>query len=189
MCLWRPVRDPYFYPFLTISRSPRRKKDRKHERFEQDRHHKSSPSHQSDSKIDQEKPKSDDSSVEAAKKIQERMEEEMKKRRERMDTWRLKMQEGVEKSEDVEAERNEWTLDDENEDENIAVPMEEEENAGEQADGGNTGDAEKEKENGKVMEEEDVDPLDAFMVGVQKEVKKINTAFQKKSGTQMSTGE
>ena len=133
---------------------------------------------------------SDNSSIEAAKKIQERMEEEMKKRRERMETWRQKMKDSGENSEDViiDGKKDQWTLDDDNDDESTMVPMDEE-NASQQTNGGSTEVVEKEKEDEKEITDDDVDPLDAFMVGVQEEVKQINIATHKKSGTHMSTGE
>ena len=96
--------------------------------------------------------------------------------------------------------KKKWSLEDEEEDEDdVALPPEQkadgvanDEATGEatgevngEADGEAKGDAEKGE---KMEEEEDVDPLDAFMVAVQAEVKQINSDFQKKTGTQVSSG-
>lgn len=148
--------------------------------------------------------------MEAAKAVQEKIEEEMKKRKERMEAWRLRIQkeedeqaklksedggdnEGEEGGDDTNADAGEskrkgWSLEDDDEDEETdVVPMEEE-----TADANKTGGEERkvvvvEVELEEEMDE-DVDPLDRFMVGVQQEVKEINTAFQKKVGTQFGTG-
>ena len=115
--------------------------------------------------------------------IQEGIENAMKKRKEKVDAWK-KMQDGEENpnSEDVDGNRVGWSLEDENEDED---------NSGEFANGGIKDDTEKGevKEDKMEADDDDVDPLDAFMVGVQEEVKQINDTFQKKSGTLVSSGE
>lgn len=152
------------------------------------------------------KSKGDDSSLEAAKAIQEKIEEDMKKRRERMEVWRQKMQkeddEQAKQPEDDEEGEEEkkkgWTLEDDDEDdEQTVVPVDEEgEGEGEGKVEGGTAVSEgpvvaAKVEEAKVEEvemEDDVDPLDAFMVGVQEEVKQIHTEFKKKMGTQFGTG-
>lgn len=149
---------------------------------------------------DHEKAKGDDSSLEAAKAIQEKIEEDMKKRKERMEAWRQKRQkeedeQAKRKSEDGEEEGEEgkgegeeekkkgWTLEDEDEDdEHNVVPVDEEVKA-EVVEVAST-----QESAGEVEMDEDVDPLDAFMVGVQQEVKLIHTASKKKVGTKFGTG-
>ena len=124
----------------------------------------------------------------------------MRKRRERMEAWRqmrqkeeeeeaqakMESQNGEEaEGETEETKRKGWTLEDDDEDDEAdVVPMDDENAEGE-------GGAAKDDTAQKGAEEEideDVDPLDRFMVGVQKEVKEINTAFQKKTGAQLSSG-
>ena len=148
----------------------------------------------------------DASSLEAAKAIQERIEEDMKKRRERMEAWRQKMQkeegeQAKEKPEDGEEgeggegegegeKKKGWTLEDDDEDdEQTTVPADDEEGKveGSVVPGG-PGKSEEpaaaavKEVIAEVEMDEDVDPLDAFMVGVQEEVKQIQTATRKKLG-------
>lgn len=86
-------------------------------------------------------------------------------------------------AEEVDTAKKKWSLEDEEEDE-------EEADAAVLPDQKANGETEGEAEKGEKMEEEeDVDPLDAFMVAVQAEVKQINTDFQKKTGTHISSGE
>ena len=132
----------------------------------------------------------------------------MRKRKERLDAWRAKKkkeeeeeeqakqvtngndeeEEGSEEKKDGGEEKEKkkgWTLEDDDEDdEEGVVPMDDE--AADAQGGEKAGKPAAADGAGSVQEmDEDVDPLDAFMVGVQEEVKQINTAFQKKVGTQI----
>ena len=93
-----------------------------------------------------------------------KIEEEMKKRKERMAAWRAARQKEEEeaqaKLEEEKKKRKEWTLEDDDDDDEDEEDMEVEK------EGGNN--------------EQEVDPLDAFMDDVSQEVKKVNEAFQKK---------
>ena len=136
--------------------------------------------------------KNDESSLEAAKAVQEKIEAEQKKRKEGLEAWRQERQkeeeqqqnsqEGGEEGEgeDGEEKQKGWALEDEDEDEEeTTVPMDDE-TAGDTENGT---EATNVKDAAEELVDEDVDPLDAFMVGVQEEVKEISTAFQKKIGT------
>ena len=88
------------------------------------------------------------------------IEDEMKKRKERVEAWRTARQKKEIKQEDGEEESagKKWSLEDD-EDDDL-----------EEAQQGN--------EKGKIEEEEDLDPLDAYMKEVQKQVKKISSVGQ-----------
>ena len=114
--------------------------------------------------------------VEAARK---KIEEEMIKRRERLATWRAarekEEEENKPKQEDEREEEGEeeegtkrkgWTLEDDDDDED--------------ADSGEAMEQGKGEESG-----EEVDPLDAFMMGVGEDVKKASETKQKKEGATM----
>lgn len=112
--------------------------------------------------------------------MQKKIEEEMKRRKEKLEAWRAQRAKEEEeeraKMAEERAQHKEWTLEDDDEDEGAEMEAE-------------SGDEEEEKEESKEEEEEeeemddDVDPLDAFMVGVQDEVRKI------KSGTKLAPSE
>ena len=119
--------------------------------------------------------KESETSIEAVKAEQMKIEEEMKKRRERLEAWRQqRIKEEEETKERMEEERPKgWSLEDEEEDD-------------EEDDDGEAESAEEDKDEEQV---DDVDPLDAFMMGVNEEVKQIKHASQKKAGgTPLSTG-
>ncbi|KAL9966213.1 hypothetical protein ACROYT_G024252 [Oculina patagonica] len=129
---------------------------------------------------------------------QKRLEDEMQKRRERIEAWRAqrkKEQEDKQESEETVSEYQQkkkkvWSLEDDEDDDE-----EEDETEGVKEEVQDAEDEPKLKKgtsnkkdntsvsNGKVKEEpedDDVDPLDAFMADVSKEVKKINAVDQKK---------
>lgn len=147
----------------------------------------------SDSKVRKE---NKETSIEAVKAEQKRIEEEMKKRRERLEAWRAaqkaKDDENADEAntateEDPKEEKKGWTLDDDEDDDEA----EEEEEEGEN-DEGSKDNEEKSQTDSKVDEktqdankmdtaevkpdvqngEEEVDPLDAFMVDINEEVKR-----------------
>ena len=115
--------------------------------------------------------KESETSIEAVKAEQMKIEEEMRKRRERLEAWRQQRQKEEEEIKEKMEKRKEWSLEDEEEDNE-----EEEEEAMEGV----------EEKDGKEEEDEDesddVDPLDAFMMGVNEEVKQIKHTAQKKAG-------
>ena len=147
----------------------------------------------SDSKVRKE---NKETSIEAVKAEQKRIEEEMKKRRERLEAWRVaqkaKDDENADEAntvteEDTKEEKKGWTLDDDEDDDEA----EEEEEEGEN-DEGSKDTEEKSQHDSKIDEktedadimdtaevkpdvqngEEEVDPLDAFMVDINEEVKR-----------------
>ena len=136
-----------------------------------------------------EKPTEDtnETSIEAVQAMQQKIEEEMKRRKEKLDAWRAQRAKEEEeeraKMEEEKEKRKEWTLEDEEEDEREDM----------ETDSSEEEEKEEEKEEVEVEEMDDnVDPLDAFMVGVQDEVRKINekhpgTRTEKKGGTTMIT--
>ena len=101
----------------------------------------------------------------------------MSKRRERMAAWRAARQkeeeEAQNKLEEEKQKRKQWTLEDDDDDD--------EDETGE---GGAT-----EGENGGAGDEEEVDPLDAFMVDVKQEVIKVNENFKQKYNMTDTGGE
>lgn len=128
---------------------------------------------------------------------QKRLEDEMQKRRERIEAWRAQRKKEQDDKEQIEAAKEEqqkkkkaWSLEDDDDDEE----EEEEENVQVKQEVQDAEDEPKNKKitnkkgqssitNGKVKEEpqnDDVDPLDAFMADVSKEVKKITALDQKK---------
>jgi ATP-dependent RNA helicase DDX46/PRP5 len=99
---------------------------------------------------------------------QAKLDEEMRKRREKIEAWRAsRKKEASATEEDQESEgdndRKKWTLEDDDDDEG------EEENRENKMD----------TTNEQPPVEEDVDPLDAFMVGVNEEVKRIKEDWKK----------
>lgn len=124
---------------------------------------------------------SKETSIEAVQAEQRRIEEEMRKRRERLEAWRVQRRKEEEeakvKMEEESIKRKEWTLEDEDDDDDEEDNMQTEEGEQEQA-------SEKKEEE---EEKEDIDPLDAFMMGVQEEVKQIHHEVHKKAGAKLST--
>jgi len=124
------------------------------------------------------------------------LEDEMQKRRERIEAWRAQRKKEQQEKQEIETESEEqqkkkkvWSLedddDDEEEDEEEGIKEEEQEGEDEQKTKKiNNEKGQSSATNGKVKEEpqedDDVDPLDAFMADVSKEVKKINSLDQKK---------
>ena len=141
-----------------------------------------------------------ETSIEAVKAEQKKIEEEMKKRRERLEAWRAAQKAKEDENADEEnateeepkEEKKGWTLDDdedddEEEEEEVVVVKEEEENdegskdndekpkadentdvKSQDANKMDTAEVKPDTENG----EEEVDPLDAFMVDINEEVKR-----------------
>ena len=117
--------------------------------------------------------------VEEVEAVQRKIEEEMIKRRERMATWRAARQKEDEEAkpkageeengggeEDEEGtKRKGWTLEDDDDDEDAGSGEAMEQSGGESG--------------------EEVDPLDAFMMGVGEDVKKASEKKQKNEGTTM----
>ena len=161
----------------------------------------------SDSKVRSSR-ESKETSIEAVKAEQKKIEEEMKKRRERLEAWRAAQKAkddenageadaaAVEGEEAME-EKKGWTLDDDEDDDEIEENDEESKDSEEKS--------EKEKDS-KVDEttqdtdkmdtapevqngEEEVDPLDAFMVDINEEVKRRQEeeVTMKKVGTTVVT--
>lgn len=125
---------------------------------------------QSSVKVKEEK---QETSIEAVQAAQKKIEEEMKKRRERLEAWRQQRKKEEEEAqakveEEEEEKRKGWSL--ENDEEDDADDEEE-----------------MEAENGEQAkdetEDEDVDPLDAFMKGVHEEVRHVRQEDQKKTGS------
>ncbi|XP_020600699.1 probable ATP-dependent RNA helicase DDX46 [Orbicella faveolata] len=138
------------------------------------------------------KPNEDDKDAE-----QKRLEEEMQKRRERIEAWRAqrkKEQEEKQKSEETVSEdqqkkKKAWSLEDDDDDdeEDEVQGVKEEQDAEDEPKLKKAINNKKDNTsvaNGKVKEElqedDDTDPLDAFMADVNKEVKKVNALDQKK---------
>lgn len=101
---------------------------------------------------------------------QRRLEIEMTKRRERIERWRAEQAPKKEKIVPVVSSSKNWSLENESDDEEDS----------------------KEKEKVPAIEEEEIDPLDAFMMEVQEEVMKINKvsrpAATKTGGVTIMTG-
>jgi ATP-dependent RNA helicase DDX46/PRP5 len=116
---------------------------------------------------------------------QERLEEEMRKRRERVEAWRREREEQTRKKKEeedataaaaaVEASKK-WSLDDDEEDEE------------ETATKGDVTATTKEEEGKMQVEEEERDPLDAFMVGIEETVKKLHNIETSVISTSNSRG-
>ncbi|XP_048578671.1 probable ATP-dependent RNA helicase DDX46 isoform X2 [Nematostella vectensis] len=111
------------------------------------------------------------------------LESEMQKRRERVEAWRarkkkeMQLQEAAKKIQEIKKSKV-WSLEDDDEDDEPDVAMNDED------------DNDAESNNPQTEEEEeepDVDPLDAFMATVNKEVKKVNTLDKKKLGKGKAT--
>ena len=138
------------------------------------------------------KPK-EKSIVDVVQAEQKKIEEEMKKRRERLEAWRAarqKEEEEIKEQMEEEKKRKGWTLEDDDEDDEEEEAMEEEAVEEEEAAEKNEVSEPKEdkmEEQSEIIEEY-VDPLDAFMVGVQQEVKKINEDSHRKAGRKLIDG-
>ncbi|XP_065912407.1 probable ATP-dependent RNA helicase DDX46 [Dysidea avara] len=137
-------------------------------------------------------------SIEAVKAEQKKIEEEMKKRRERLEAWRAAQkakdgengegeeEEEAESTEELKEEKKGWTLDDDDDDDE--EEEEEEENVGDEKTSDEKmdltendskpdeipqeSDTTETKSDQNGQEKEEVDPLDAFMVDVNAEVKR-----------------
>ena len=105
--------------------------------------------------------------IAAVEAEQKRLEEEMQKRRDRLEAWRKQRQKEEEaEREKMEEERKKaWTLEDDEDDD--------EEQNGEEMETGDELEKKEEVEEEVEEEMEDVDPLDAFMKGINQEAKKI----------------
>lgn len=188
------------------SRSPEQKKT-KSSRDKRKRDDKDSSDRSKDTKKSTESKKDTTSSSVEEKSAeddkdaeQKRLDEEMQKRRERIEAWRAQRKKEQEDKEQTEAASEEqqkkkkaWSLedddDDDEEEEEEEVQVKEEEQEAEDEPKTkkiNNKKGQTSVSNGKVKEEpqedNDVDPLDAFMADVNKEVKKINAVDQKKVG-------
>lgn len=132
------------------------------------------------------KTKSEEKKEEAKKEVtgkdyeQNKLEDEMRKRKERIENWRNKRKaETLEKTsveDQGDQNRKEWTLEDDEEDD------------AEDVDTGENGDAEM-KGSPKAsndQQDEDVDPLDAFMVEVDQQVNKLKQDEDKRRGVTKS---
>lgn len=177
----------------------RREEDDNSDRSKETKKSKESKKETTSSSVD-EKHEEDDKDAE-----QKRLEDEMQKRRERIEAWRAQRKKEQEEKQQEEKQQQEmtskdqqkkkkaWSLEDDDDDDE----EEEEEEAGEgiKEEMQDEDDEPKKKflgnkkepvsvTNGKIKEEppedDDVDPLDAFMADVSKEVKKINALDQKK---------
>ena len=134
-----------------------------------------------------------ETSIEAVQAEQKRIEEEMKRRREKMEAWRAQRQKEEEEAkarleeEEEEKKQKGWSLEDDEDDDEEEGGDDEEEGGDGEEEGGDG--EEMETENGEAEDttKEDVDPLDAFMVGVNEEVRQIRQDDQKKAGAKLST--
>lgn len=142
------------------------------------------------------------------KATQAKLEEEMRKRRERMEAWRAarkkeaegdggdkegeEEEEGEGESEEADEQKG-WTLedddDDDDDDDNGDNGGGDEMDTSAPVDGEGSKKIERPAEKVKEVEkeEENVDPLDAFMKGVDEEVKKIKEEDRKKTGNSTAT--
>ncbi|XP_054481948.1 probable ATP-dependent RNA helicase DDX46 [Anoplopoma fimbria] len=150
-------------------------------------------------KIKEEK---EDEKVEDQDFDQNKLEEEMRKRKERVEKWREEQRKkAIENIGEIKRELEEmkqgkkWSLeDDEDDDEDTSAPMEGDDDEEEEGEGKpeikekeikeeDEEEGEKEKETETPMEllpeEDDVDPLDAYMEEVKQEVKKFNMGAMK----------
>ena len=112
--------------------------------------------------------------IAAVEAEQKKIEEEMQKRKERLEAWRKQQQkEEEEMNLKTEEERKKgWSLEDDEDDEEAGGEAGGE--AGEEAaEGEEKMETEEGKEKKEVEVEEDVDPLDAFMKGINQEAKKV----------------
>ena len=133
-----------------------------------------------------------ETSIEAVQAEQKRIEEEMKRRREKLEAWRAQRQKEeeeakvrVQEEEEEEKKQKGWSLEDDEEDEE-----EEEEDGGGEEDGSGEEvvmETEAAEEEGTADAAAEVDPLDAFMLGVNEEVRQIRQDDQKKSGAKLSS--
>ncbi|XP_028390965.1 probable ATP-dependent RNA helicase DDX46 isoform X2 [Dendronephthya gigantea] len=125
----------------------------------------------SDEKKDESKKETTDKDYE-----QNKLEEEMRKRKERIENWRKQRKaETLEKEaadkESMDPNRKEWTLEDDEEDDAEDVNPE-------------NGDTT--NENSTVTQDEDIDPLDAFMIQVDQQVSKQKQDDDKRKGIKKS---
>ena len=156
-----------------------------------------------------------ETSIEAVKAEQKKIEEEMKKRRERLEAWRATQKAKEDENageenamEEPKEEKKGWTLDDDEDDDEEEIEVEEIE-VEENGEVRKEDDDEKSKSDSKPDEEtedtnkmdtveakpdvengeEDVDPLDAFMVDINEEVKRRQEeeVTLKKVGTNVVT--
>ncbi|XP_034033842.1 probable ATP-dependent RNA helicase DDX46 isoform X2 [Thalassophryne amazonica] len=139
-----------------------------------------------DTLLEKKKPKEekDDEKVEDQDFDQNKLEEEMRKRKERVEKWREEQRKkAIENIGEIKKELEEmkqgkkWSLEDDDDDDEDGEGKEE---------GKNKGIKEEEKEEGEMetpmeqqAEEDDVDPLDAYMEEVKEEVKKFNMGAMK----------
>ncbi|XP_046847023.1 LOW QUALITY PROTEIN: probable ATP-dependent RNA helicase DDX46 [Xenia sp. Carnegie-2017] len=105
---------------------------------------------------------------------QKNLEEEMKKRKERIENWRKQRKAETEEKEatsnkESELNRKGWTLEDDEEDDAEPEDVNQENGA--------TG-----NDNAEAMQEEEIDPLDAFMVEVDQQVSKQKQDDDKRRG-------
>ncbi|XP_051256576.1 probable ATP-dependent RNA helicase DDX46 isoform X2 [Dicentrarchus labrax] len=146
-------------------------------------------------KIKEEK---EDEKVEDQDFDQNKLEEEMRKRKERVEKWREEQRKkAIENIGEIKKELEEmkqgkkWSLeDDEDDDEDISAPLEVDDDEDGELKGESKekeikeeakeeGDTEKETPMELQAEEDDVDPLDAYMEEVKQEVKKFNMGAMK----------
>ncbi|TKS83127.1 putative ATP-dependent RNA helicase DDX46 [Collichthys lucidus] len=144
------------------------------------------------------KEEKEDEKVEDQDFDQNKLEEEMRKRKERVEKWREEQRKkAIENIGEIKKELEEmkqgkkWSLeDDDDDDEDISTPMEADDDEDGDGKGENKekeikeekkeeGDKEKESPMEQQAEEDDVDPLDAYMEEVKQEVKKFNMGGMK----------
>jgi len=163
------------------------------------------------------KKEDEQTSIEAVKAEQKKIEEEMKKRRERLEAWRAAQkakddengegEETAESTEEPKEEKKGWTLDDDDDDDDDEEEEEEEENVeDEKASDEKMDSTENDSKTDEKTQESDaadaktadqndqeeaveVDPLDAFMVDINAEVKRRQEeeVKQKKVGATVVT--
>lgn len=146
----------------------------------------------------------EETSIEAVMAVQLKIEQEMQKRRQRLEAWRQKMLTDEKTQEEIKKERESpeesekktgWSLeDDDEEDQQDAMDTEDgDEEPPVSNDTNEVETSEVKMEDGNAVEatkiesEEEVDPLDAFMAGVQEEVKHIKNQAHKNAGDKFST--
>ncbi|KAF2886016.1 hypothetical protein ILUMI_20156, partial [Ignelater luminosus] len=128
---------------------------------------------------------------------QRKLELEMQKRRERIERWRAERKKREQEAIKKEAQKGtlatnipqgavkKWSLEDDSEDEEkVTDKSEKEDGEGKDEENDKDKDSEKKDESGN---EEEVDPLDAFMQGVHEEVRQINKLDLKKAKSDPSS--
>ena len=140
----------------------------------------------------------EETSIETVMAVQLKIEQEMQKRRQRLEAWRQKMltdeatHDELKKSEDSENIPG-WSLEDDEEEDQLddKIDMDVEEGDEETPVSNEASEVKMEEsdvvEATKMESEEEVDPLDAFMVGVQEEVNHIKNQAHKNAGDKFST--